>query len=73
LYELNKGRLDFQKSYDDKKKGKMDQRNKRFKPLFIENNSQAYQQENPAQGEPKMTDSLRKKPRKQPIKCWGCE
>jgi hypothetical protein len=44
-----------------------------FKPPFIRNNSQAYQQGKLSQGEPKMTDSLGKRPRQQPIKCWGCE
>jgi hypothetical protein len=73
LYEQNKGRPTFQKAWDDKKRGKMDQRKKGFKPPFIRNNSQAYQQGKPTQGEHKMTDSLGKRPRQHPIKCWGCE
>jgi hypothetical protein len=73
LYEQNKGRPSFQKAWDDKKKGKMDQRKKGFKPPFIRNNSQAYQQGKLAQGEHKMIDSLGKRPRQHPIKCWGCE
>jgi hypothetical protein len=47
LCENNKGRLAFQKAWDDRKRGKMDHRKKGFNPPFIENNSQAYQQENP--------------------------
>jgi len=39
-YEHNKGRLDFQKAWDDKKKGKVDQRNKGYKPPFFRKNSQ---------------------------------
>jgi hypothetical protein len=37
------------------------------------NNSQAYQQGQQAQDEPRMTDPLGKRPRQQPIKCSGCE
>jgi len=51
----------------------MDQRNKGFKPPFVRNRSQTYQQEQTTQGEHKMTNSLAKKPIQQPIKCWGCE
>jgi hypothetical protein len=39
LYEQSKARPTFQKSWDDKKKGKMDQRRKGFKPPFFRNNS----------------------------------
>jgi hypothetical protein len=53
----------FQKAWDDKKKGKMDQRKKGFKPPFIRNRSQAYQQGKPSQGDHKMEDSLGKRPR----------
>jgi hypothetical protein len=51
----------------------MDLRKKGFKPPFVRNNSQAYQQGKLTQGEHKMTFSLGKRPRKYPIKCWGCE
>jgi hypothetical protein len=51
----------------------MDQRNKGFKPPFMRNRSQSYEQVQPSQGDQKMTDSLRKRPRQQPTKCWGCE
>jgi hypothetical protein len=42
LYEKNRGRPAFQKAWDDKKKGKMDQRKKGFKFPFIKISSQAY-------------------------------
>ena len=44
-----------------------------FKPPFIINRSQSYQQGSPYQGDQKMTESLGKRPRQKPIKCWGCE
>jgi hypothetical protein len=56
-----------------RRKGRMDQRKKGFKPPFIRNISQLYQQGKPSQGDHKMTESLGKRPRKQSIKCWGCE
>jgi hypothetical protein len=58
---------------DDKKKGNIDQRNKGFKPPFMRNISQSYQQGHPSQGDHKMADSLGKWPRQHHIKCWGCE
>jgi len=73
LYVKNKGRLAFQKAWDDKKRGKMDQRKKGFKPSFVSNKSQAYYQGKPTQGKHKIIDSLEKRPRPKPIKCWGCE
>jgi hypothetical protein len=44
FYEQSRGRPDFQKAWDEKKKGNMDQRKKGFKPPFIKNNSKKYQQ-----------------------------
>jgi hypothetical protein len=46
---------------------------KGFKQPFFKSISQAYQQGKPTQGEHKMIDFLGKRPRQQPIKCWGCE
>jgi hypothetical protein len=54
-------------------KGKKDQRKKGFKPPFFRNNSQANQQGQAAQNEQKNADSFGKRPRKQPVQCWGCE
>jgi hypothetical protein len=39
LYEKIKGRSVFQKAWNDKLKGKNDQRKKHFKPPFFRNNS----------------------------------
>jgi hypothetical protein len=39
------------------------------KPPFFINNSQGQ----PTSNEPRMTETMGKIPRKQPIKCWGCE
>jgi len=44
LYEQRRGRPTFQKSWNDKMKGKMVKMKKGFKPPFHMNNSQAYQQ-----------------------------
>jgi len=44
LYEQRKGRPTFQQAWGDKKKGKMDQSKRGFKPPFIRNSSQSYQQ-----------------------------
>jgi hypothetical protein len=73
LYEKSRGRPTFQKAWDDKNKGMMDERKKGFKPPFIRINSQAYQQGQIARGEHKMIDSLGKSQMHHPIKCWGCE
>jgi hypothetical protein len=51
LYKKNRGRPNFKKAYDDKKKGKMDQRKKGFKTPFIRNSSQTNQQGKPSQGD----------------------
>jgi hypothetical protein len=69
LYDQHRGRPTFQKAWEDKKKGKMEQRKKGHKPPFFRNSSQG----KPTQNEPRMTETLGKRPRKQPIKCWGCE
>jgi len=42
FYEKNKGRLAFQKAWNDNKRGKMDHRKKIFKPPFIMNIYQTY-------------------------------
>jgi hypothetical protein len=73
LYEQSRGRPVFQKSWNDKMKGKKDQRKKGFKPPFFKNNSQENQQGQSTQNEHKTADSFGKRPRKQPVQCWGCE
>jgi hypothetical protein len=44
FYDHNRGNQSFQKAWDDKKKGRMDQRKKGLKPPFMRNISQSYQQ-----------------------------
>jgi hypothetical protein len=73
IYEQSRGRLVFQKCWNEKMKGKKDQRKKGFKPLFFNNNTQANQQGQSTQNEHKTADSFGKRPRKQPMQCWGCE
>jgi hypothetical protein len=51
-----------------KKKSKMEQRKKGSKPSFFRNNTQGQ----PVSKEPRMTETMGQRPRKQPMKCWGC-
>jgi hypothetical protein len=69
IYDRHRGRTTFQKAWEDKKKGNMEQRKKGHKPPIFKNTSQG----NPTQHAPKMTETLGKRPRRQPIKCWDCE
>jgi hypothetical protein len=69
LYDQHRGRPNFHKAWEDKKKGKMEQRKKGNKPPFFRNNSQG----KPTQNESRMSETFGKIPRKQPMKCWGCE
>jgi hypothetical protein len=68
LYDQHKGRPTFQKSWEVKKKNKMEQRKKGTNPPFLLNSSQGY----PASREPRMTETMGQIPRKLPIQCWGC-
>jgi hypothetical protein len=63
LYKQSKGMLVFQKTWNDKMKGKNDQRKKGFKPPFFKNNSQANQQGKSTQNEHKTAYSFGKIPR----------
>jgi hypothetical protein len=54
-------------------KGKKDQRKKGFKPPLFKNSTQESQQVQSAQNEHKTIDSFGKRPRKQPVQCWGYE
>jgi hypothetical protein len=46
----------------------MEHRKKGSKPPFFINNSQSQ----PASREPRMIETVGKRPRKPPIQCWGC-
>jgi hypothetical protein len=56
LYEKSIGRPVFQKDWNDKVKGKNDQRKKGFKPPFFNNNTQANQQGQSSQNERKIAN-----------------
>jgi hypothetical protein len=73
LYEHRRGRPVFQKSWNDKIKGKKDRRKKSFKAPFFKNNFQENQQGHPTQNEHKTADSFGKRLRKQLVQCCGCE
>jgi hypothetical protein len=73
LYEKSKGRLVFQKYWNDKMKGKNDQRKKNFKPPFFKKKSKENNQGQSTQNEHKTIDSFGKRPRQQLVRCWGCE
>jgi hypothetical protein len=47
----------------------MELRKKGAKPPFFRNNSQGQL----ASKEPRMAETMGKRPRKQPMKCWGCK
>jgi hypothetical protein len=69
LYDQHKGNSTCQKSLEDNKKSKMEQRKKGTKPSFFRNNYQ----EQPTSKESKMTESLGKIPSQPPIQGWGCK
>jgi hypothetical protein len=68
LYEQQRGRPNFQKAWEDKMKSKVDQRKKGVKPPFFRNIAQGHL----TPKESRMIETMEKKPRKQPIQCWGC-
>jgi hypothetical protein len=72
LYEQGRGRPVFQKYWNDKMKGKKEKGQKSFKPPFFKNKSQTNHQFWSAHNEPRMAYYFGKRPRKQPMTCWGC-
>jgi len=72
LHEKCKGRETFQNYWKHKKKEKLDQRRKGFKPSFNRNNPNTYQQNQPGKSESKMEYFLGKMGRL-PIKCCVCK
>ena len=69
MYEQNKGKIDFRKSWKDKKQDHQNQRKKGFKPPPFQGSS--FQQGQGVTNEHKIPESERKRKR-QPIECWGC-
>jgi hypothetical protein len=69
LYDQQKARLTFQKSWEDKKKFNMYHRKKGTKPPFFKNNPQGQ----PTSREPRTIETGVQRPRHPPIQCWGCK
>jgi hypothetical protein len=69
LYDQNKGRTTFQRSWEDKKKFKREERKKGNMPPFFINNPQVQ----PYFRERRMDEVGGKIPRLPPIQCWGCK
>jgi hypothetical protein len=69
LYDQLKARPYFQKSWEDNKKFKMDQRKKGPKPPFFRNNPQWQQMHK----ETRVIDTGTQGPRQPPMQCWGCK
>jgi hypothetical protein len=69
LYDQQKSRPNFQKSWEDKNKFNMDQRKKGAKPPFFINNTQAQ----PTYREPRTIETGGQRSRKTPIQCSGCK
>jgi hypothetical protein len=69
LYDQQKAKPTFQKSWEDKNKFKMDQRKKGTKPPFFRNNPQGQ----PISKEPKTMETGGQRLRQPPIQCWGCK
>jgi hypothetical protein len=73
LYEHSKRRKMFQRDWNEKMKGKNDQRKKFFKPPFFRNNSLPNQQGQASQNEHNIAYSFGKREMKIFVQCWGCE
>jgi hypothetical protein len=69
LNDQQKSRPTFQKDWEEKKKFKVDERKKGYRPPFFRNNPQG--QQNPK--EPRRIDTGSQRPRQPPIQCWGCK
>ena len=69
IYEEIRGRPILQKVWNEKMKGKKDQRHKGFKPPFFINKSQANKQGHTSQNDQKNADSFGKMPRQQHVQC----
>jgi hypothetical protein len=68
LYEKQRGRLTFQKAWEDKMKTKVEQRKKGAKPPFFRNTMQGQT----TLQEPRMSKTMGQKSWQQPMQCWGC-
>jgi hypothetical protein len=69
LYDQQKSRPTFQKSWEYKNKFNVDQRKKGFKPPFFKNSSPGPQ----TPKDLKMIEAEGERPWQPPIQCWGCK
>jgi hypothetical protein len=69
LYDQHKGNPTFQKSWEDKRKFKREQRQKRNNPPFFRKSPQGH----PVLREPRMAEGYGQRPRQTPMQCWGCK
>jgi hypothetical protein len=69
LYDQQKSRPNFQKSWEDKKKFNMDQRKKGSRPPSFINNPQGQ----PNSREPRTIEAGGQRPMQPPIQCWICK
>jgi hypothetical protein len=69
LYDQQKENPTFQKSWEDKKKFKREQRKKGNKPPFFRNSPQGQ----PSFREPRKAEVGGQMPRQPPMECWGCK
>jgi hypothetical protein len=69
LYEQQKENPTFQKSWEDKKKFKMDQRKKGTRTPFFRNSPQGQ----PSFREPRKAEMGEQMTRQTPMECWGCK
>jgi hypothetical protein len=68
FYEQQRENPNFQKSWEDKKRFKIDQRNKGTKPPFFRNSPQGQ----PSFREPRKAEIGGQMPRHSPMESWGC-
>jgi hypothetical protein len=68
LYDQHRHKSNFQNTWEGKKINKTKQRKKGRKLHFFRNSTQRQL----APKEPRMIESMGQRPRKQPMKCWGC-
>jgi hypothetical protein len=69
LYDQQKEKPTFQKSWEDKKKFKREQRKKGIKPPFFRNSPQGQS----GFREPRKAEVGGQMPRQPPMECWGCK
>ena len=69
MYEQSKGKVDFRRSWQDKKQDRQDQRKKGFKPPPFRGSASHLKQGVTSEYKAPKSDGRKKR---QPIECWGC-